>query len=269
MKRVFETLVDVPLWDGVPPLHRPEDDTLREHFRDDDDFCHRLTDVSRPTLTFYPASGPGPHPCVLVCPGGGYEILAYNHEGTDVAHWLVSQGLSVALLKYRCPNRPDQALADARRAMRVIRANADDWFVDPARVGILGFSAGAALSVRTCCSTEPDYPHADATDGLSARPDFAFIVYPAYLYREGWGIDPQLSVTKETCPETFLVQSQDDPYWESSIAYSIALRKAGVPFELHLLPDGGHGWGMIHWGHSTETWTGLAMRWFRTQVMHS
>lgn len=252
---------ELPLFSGEPPLKRPEDAGRVERFTDDGDFCYRLTDIATPAYTFYPATGMAPHPLVVVCPGGGYSILAYNHEGLDVAHWLLTLGVSVLLLKYRCPDRRDQALADARRAVRVARANAAAWNVDPNKIGIMGFSAGAHLSVRTCCAKDADYPHTDAIDEVSPHPDFAIIVYPAYIVREGWTSDPDLDITAEKVPPTFLIQSQDDPYWESSVAYAIALRKAGVKFELHLLPDGGHGWGMNRDGRSYDGWGDLAARW--------
>ena len=113
MPRLFDPIPDIPLWPAEPPLARPEDASLREHALDDTDAVLRLTDVSRPTLSLYPATGLGPRPCVLVVPGGGYSILAWNHEGTDVVHWLLANNVSAALLKYRVPDRADAALADA------------------------------------------------------------------------------------------------------------------------------------------------------------
>ena len=267
--RLFEPVLDLPLYPADPPLLRPEDAALREHVKPDEDFCRRVTDVSLPTLSFFPATGMAPRPCVLVCPGGGYGILAYNHEGTDVVHWLLANGFSAALLKYRCPDRRDQALADARRAMRLLRSRAGEWNLDATRIGILGFSAGAHLAVRTCCARDPEAPCGDEIDREPSRPDFAVVVYPAYIAKEGWGkdpgkgIDPDLEITAERVPPTFLVQSQDDFFWESSFAYAIAMRNAGVPFEMHVLPDGGHGWGIPRTGRSPDDWTDLAMRWLR------
>ena len=263
--RVFDPIFDAPLYPGEPPLRRPEDLKFKERVLPDKAFCRRITEVSTPTYTFYPATGTEPHPLVVVCPGGGYSILAYNHEGVDVAAWLVQNGVSVLLLKYRCPDRRDQALADARRAVRLARSKAEEWNLDPEKIGILGFSAGAHLSVRVCASIEPDAPAVDEIDKFDSHPDFAFVIYPAYLYREGFALDEQIDPKK--APPTFLIQSQDDPYWESSFAYAIALRHAGVPFEMHIYPDGGHGWGVPRRGRSHDGWTETAMEWFRRSIM--
>lgn len=265
--RVFDPILDAPLFPAEPPLRRPEDAERTERVQGDNDYCRRYTDVTTPTYCFYPATGTKPHPLVVVCPGGGYSILAYNHEGTDVAHWLLQNGISVLLLKYRCPDRRDQALADARRAVRIARAHADEWNLDETKIGILGFSAGAHLSVRTCASTEPEAPAVDEIDKLSCRPDFAFIIYPAYLYRDGYALDPDIDPAK--APPTFLIQSQDDIYWQNAFAYGIALRNAGVPFEMHIYPDGGHGWGIPRGGRSSDGWTETAMTWFRRSIMNN
>jgi len=259
----------IPLWNQTAPFTTPGDADLTEHFRPSDDGIERLTDVTSPTLTYYPASGRGPHPAVMICPGGGYGILAWNHEGKDVAGWLNANGISAFLLKYRCPNRRQAALADAVRGMRLIRSRADKFNLRADKIGILGFSAGAHLSARVCTlPEEPAYPPQDATDNTPARPDFAFIIYPAYIDREGWKADPDLNITPET-PPTFLIQSQDDTLVNSSLAYYIALKDAGVPTELHLYPSGGHGYGLMRTGRPTDAWPALAIDWFGREVMRS
>lgn len=264
MKRLFDPIGPMPLWPGEPPL-RSADDAAMHHaecVQDDSDFCQRVANVSVPTLQVFPATGLGARPCVLVIPGGGYGILAWNHEGTDVVHWLLANGISAALLKYRVPGRRDQALADARRAMRLLRANAAGWNVDPARVGAIGFSAGAHVALRACCSTEPDVPPADDADAFSSRPDFCLPIYPAYVDRPGFGHDPDLDFAAFPGP-AFLAVSRDDPYFESGLCCSIAMWKANVPFELHVFPDGGHGWGMSRNGRAHAAWPELAAAWLR------
>lgn len=264
----FDPFPEIPLWDGVPPLARPEDASLVESFGETTDRLERhLTDISRPTLSFFPATVSRPCPCVIVCPGGGYKFLSWNKEGYDVVHGLLAAGISAALLKYRCPDRRDQALADARRAVRLVRARAAEWNVCPDAVGLLGFSAGGSLTIRTCCSTEPDYPRGDAIDDLSPRPDFSIPIYPAYIKAEGpeWNVVPGLDPSKS--PPTFMAQCQNDPWWESAYAWAIALRHAGVPFEHHVWPEGGHGWGMRQdIGNPAAGWLGLAVDWMRRTV---
>ena len=228
----------------------------------------RLTDVNEPTLTAFLAKDTGrPNPAVMVCPGGGYGILAWNHEGTEVAAWLNAQGFSAFVLKYRVPKNRDAAFCDAQRAMGLLRSKAGELNIDPAKLGIMGFSAGAHLSVRTSTNFEKRfYEPVDAADALPSRPDFALIIYPAYLYADGYKLAPELPVTART-PPTFLLQAEDDaPYVDSSLAYFIALKAAKVPVEMHLFPDGGHGYGLRKKGKSTDAWPELAAAWLKRTV---
>ena len=255
------------LWNGPAPLSADGDADRVEHFEEERDGILRLTDVSVPTIDFFPAvrHDNSPRPAVLVCPGGGYSILAWNHEGINVAYWLAHCGFSAFLLKYRCPDRRDAALADAARAIRIIRANAEKWRIDAGKIGILGFSAGAHLAARLC--TMPDgarpYDDIDETDREPFLPDFQMPIYPAYIYREGYACDPDFKITKAT-PPAFIAQSADDPFGDSSFAYAIALRKAGVPVELHIFPRGSHGYGLLRQGTAPGAeLAAAAERWLR------
>ena len=223
----------------------------------------RLTDVNVPSLTVFLAKDTGkPNPAVMICPGGGYGILAWNLEGTEIAAWLNSQGISAFILKYRVPGNRDGALCDAQRAMGLIRTKAQSLNIDPKRLGIMGFSAGAHLSVRTCTNFEKRFYEAvDEVDKQPSRPDFALIIYPAYLNRDGYAMAQELPVTAQV-PPTFLVQAEDDnPYVDSSLAYYIALKAAKAPAELHLFPNGGHGYGLRKMGKTTDVWPELAAAW--------
>ncbi len=253
----------VRLWpEGKIPLKTSD---APERVNPSKDDIVRLTDVNEPTLTVFLAKGGGrPTPAVLVCPGGGYSILAWNHEGTEVAEWLNGQGISAFVLKYRVPKNRDAAFCDAQRAMGLIRSRAQSYQVDPARLGIMGFSAGAHLSVRTStCFEKRFYEPVDEADALPSRPDFALIIYPAYLYTEGYKMPGDLPVTAAT-PPTFLLQAEDDgPYVDSSLTYFIALKAVKVPVEMHLFPDGGHGYGLRKRGKTTDVWPGLAEAWLK------
>ena len=264
---------DMPLWPDSAsiPLALPDDATRTEHFAPDRDAIERLTDVTRPTLSFFPATGSAPRPAVLVCPGGGYGILAWNHEGTDIVAWLVANGISAFLLKYRCPGRRDAALADAARALRIIKANAEAWHLDPARIGTIGFSAGAHLSVAVANLPSPEtpYPPADEFDAIDPRPAFQFVIYPAYLDSADTetGLAPELAVSAAT-PPAFIFQAEDDKSLVgSSFAYAQALQRAGVRMELHIVPSGGHGYGLLHHGNPSDRWPLLAMEWFQREIM--
>lgn len=265
MKQRFDSVPFLPLHPGLPPLWREEDAGVSASWENEGGPVVRRRNVTRPTISFFPGTGAGPRPCVVVCPGGGYNYLAWNHEGLDAAHWLNSLGLSAAVLEYRCPGRRDAALADARRAMRLVRANAAEWNVDPAKVGIMGFSAGGHLAVRVCCSAEPDVPAADAVDALCARPDFALPIYPAYVDAPGGGIDPALEIDA-SMPPVFVAVSCDDPYAPSAFAFASALRAAGARFEMHVFESGGHGWGVPTFGTVHGRWLSLASEWLLRRV---
>ena len=262
LSAVAEPLV-VQLWpEGKIPLKTSEKVEHAVPSRGDD--IVRLTDVNVPTLTAFLAPGTGkPVPAVLICPGGGYSILAWNHEGTEIAEWLNSQGVSAFVMKYRVPGQRDAAFCDAQRAMGLIRERANEFNVDPKRSGIMGFSAGAHLSVRVCTNFDKRfYEPVDDADRQSCRPDFALIIYPAYLFKKGtFEMVDDLPVTKET-PPTFLVQAEDDrSLIDSSIAYFIALKAVNVPAEMHIYPSGGHGYGLRQRGKPTDRWGNLAKVW--------
>lgn len=229
----------------------------------------RLGNVSTPTLTLYTPSGHNTGAAVVVFPGGGYRILAIDLEGTEVCDWLNSEGITCVLLKYRVPGsgpypKSPAALQDAQRALGIVRSHAAEWGIDPHRVGVLGFSAGAHLAAAL--STHFDqrlYDPVDAADQLSCRPDFAVIVYPGYLAltNQDFAPNPDIVVTGNT-PPAFLVQAEDDPvHVENAVVYFLALKKAKVPAELHVYAQGGHGYGLRRtalpittWPQSVETW---------------
>ncbi|GIP39912.1 acetylesterase [Paenibacillus sp. J31TS4] len=239
-----------------------------------------------PRLELYPLAGEGPHPAVVICPGGGYQRRA-PHEGEPVARWLNAAGIAAFVLHYRvAPYRYPSALQDARRAIRLVRHHAADWGVDPARVGILGFSAGGHLAAATATGTEAEEsPPVDAADGQSGRPDVQVLAYPVISFGEFrhqgsldrlLGPEPeetlvrQLSaenrVTGDT-PPAFLWHTADDASVpvENSLLYAMALGRSGVPYELHVFPSGRHGLGLAGEHPHAAQWTGLCERWLRQQ----
>jgi len=232
----------------------------------------RLGNVSNPTLTIYAPARNNTGAAVLVFPGGAYRILAIDLEGTEVCNWLNSAGITCALVKYRVPDsgpypKSAAALQDAQRALGIVRSHAAEWQIDPDRIGVLGFSAGANLAAAL--STHFDhrlYDAVDAADSVNCRPDFAVIVYPGYLAlaEKNFEANPDIPVTAQT-PPSFIVQAEDDPvHVENAVVYFMALKNAKVPAELHIYAAGGHGYGLRRTALPVTTWPASAITWLHT-----
>jgi acetyl esterase/lipase len=228
----------------------------------------RLADISNPTIKIYtPKNGNGT--AVIICPGGGYGILALDLEGTELCTWFNSIGVTAILLKYRVPAPPGKLryelpLQDAQRALGLVRFNAAKWGIKPDHIGIMGFSAGGHLTALASNSySKRTYEQVDAADIVSCRPDFAILVYPAYLIdekKEG-RLAPEIQVTAST-PPTFIMQTEDD--WanaDNGVYYFLALKKAKVPAEMHLYPSGGHGYGIRSKNGGTSAYPQLIEKW--------
>jgi acetyl esterase/lipase len=233
----------------------------------------RTGNVTEPSLTFYPApvqnnSGA----TVVVFPGGGYRILALDLEGTEVCSWLNSIGINAALLKYRVPEPPGvpryaAPLQDAQRAVGMVRSHAAAWHIDPKRIGVLGFSAGGHLAALVSNDNQTrSYSFFDDADRASCRPDFAILIYPAYLTKDDrTSLAPEFKLSSQT-PPTFLVQTEDDPiHVENSLVYYRALMAAKVPAEMHLFSSGGHGYGLRPSPEAVSGWPALAEAWLRSR----
>jgi len=273
----------VPIWPGaVPdaqPVAGPEDTATVEDPLVAGRPWVQVGHVSRPTMTVYAPKERNTAAAVVVFPGGGYWILAIDLEGTEVCDWLTSKGIACVLLKYRVPGEglyprsgpyPDSpmALEDAQRTVGLVRFHAAEWHIDPHRIGVLGFSAGGHLvAAMSSHFGQRLYPAVDAADKESCRPDFAVALYPGHLSlaANSLGLNPDIHVTGQT-PPTFLLQNEDDPVdrVEHSLSYYAALKKAGVPVEMHLYAQGGHAFGLRRtklpvtgWPQLVETWLGM------------
>jgi len=200
----------------------------------------RLTDISEPSFTVYQAAAAKPAPAVIISPGGGYGGLAYNKEGTEVAAWLNSLGITGVVLKYRVPNNREGAFQDIQRAIRIVRHRATEWKIDHTRVGVMGFSAGGHLSARLSVLAGPaTYARLDAADDEPLRPDFAVLGYPAYLDE---GLVPLVDV--RTAP-TFIAHAEDDKrFIKGSDAFFAALKGTKTPHAFFRCATGGHGHGL-------------------------
>jgi acetyl esterase/lipase len=236
--------------------------------------------VSEPTMTVYSPKVKNQGAAVVVFPGGGYQSLAIDLEGTEVCDWLTSRGVTCVLLKYRVPGeglRPKSgaypnspmALEDAQRAMGLIRFHASEWHINPRKIGVLGFSAGGHLVAAI--STHFDkrlYPVLDAADKESCRPDFAVALYPGHMLEKTSAdleLNPYIPVTSMT-PPTILLQAENDPVDDvtNSLVYFIALKKAEVPVEMHLYAEGGHAFGLRRTNFPITRWPQLVETWLKT-----
>ena len=230
----------------------------------------RLGNVSTPTITLYKPKGKNTGAAIVVFPGGGYQILSVDLEGTEICDWLNQIGVTCVLLKYRVPDsgpypKSAAALQDAQRAMGLVRMHAAEWGIDPHRVGVLGFSAGGHLSATISNHYDQRlYDPVDDADKLSCKPDFAVVLYPGYLALadQNFAPNPDLHPTANT-PPTFILQAEDDytAHVENAVVYFMELKNAKVPAELHIYAEGGHGFGLrprdlpiMGWPKLVETW---------------
>ncbi|MEO8461130.1 MAG: alpha/beta hydrolase, partial [Dokdonella sp.] len=250
----------IPIWPGAapesPPAPGPETVKVSEKLLAGKTVTS-VTNVTRPTMTVYAPEGKSTGAAVVVIPGGGFQILAMDLEGTEACDWLTSNGITCVLLKYRVPSKPYvwkcdcrphnleisvPSLQDVQRTMRLVRFNAAQWNIDPHKIGVLGFSAGGFLVAEMSTLFERRlYTPLDVADKESARPDFAMPIYPGHLATAKGTLNPNVSISSKT-PPTFLIQAEDD-YVDGvnqSLVYYTALAKAKVPAEMHLYAHGGH-----------------------------
>lgn len=218
----------------------------------------RIQQMPVPTLQKFPVVKSPKGKVVIVCPGGGYQILAVNHEGTEIAQWLNALGYTAYVLRYRVPDNREGALQDVQRAIRIARAE------NPGKqVGVMGFSAGASLTARAATRFQsPSYTATDETDTQSARPDFAALIYPAYMDEgEHHTLSPELTITEQT-PPFFVFQTADDHYGNSALVISQALRNHKIPVQLHIYEKGGHGYGLrANLAEAASKWPKLMEEW--------
>lgn len=267
----------MPLWPATPPGPNAAEGEERDTSGPDGRNVEgkpviRLGHVSTPMLTVYsPPADKNTGAAVVVCPGGGYHILAYDLEGTEVCEWLNSIGVTAVLLKYRVPRDgkdiPMGPLMDVQRAVSVVRKNAEDWNVDPQRIGVLGFSAGGNLAARVSTNyATRTYDRIDDTDDVSCRPDFAILIYPAYLFDKAKPdelVSKELPVDDKT-PPMFLTMAFDDGVGpENILRMGLALKQHNVPAEVHLYPTGGHGYGLRSNEHQATTWPERCAAWMK------
>ncbi|RYF19538.1 MAG: alpha/beta hydrolase [Oxalobacteraceae bacterium] len=230
-------------------------------------------------MTVMPAKGRRTGTAVIVFPGGGFQKVFVDLEGTEICDWLTGRGITCIVSKYRAPGGNDfwdstvrrhitpaipRALQDAQRTIRLVRSNAGELGIDPKRIGVLGMSAGGYLVAQTSNILKPSYNPVDAVDRVSSRPDFAIVLYPGHICRSNGAFDRTLPISK-AAPPTFIAQAWNDAIDPicNSLMYASALDKAGVSTEVHLFAKGGHAFALRHGNEPVGTWPKLAEMWLK------
>ena len=266
VQSIFAQTDSIYIWpgavpNGIKPKSKPVSTTL-------DDGTTRVIEISDPFFAvFEPKKEKKNSKAIVVCPGGGYVRLAVQKEGYTVAEWLTGLGYTVFVLQYRVPDQRDGALQDIQRSMKLIRYNAKKYGIDPTKIGAIGFSAGAHVVARAgMVDSSQTYPTQDAADAVSSRPDCMMIIYPGYL--DGGPnktLTPELKASNKTA-DTFIFQAMDDGIVQSSFALAMALRDVKANVELHIVPKGGHGYGMISGNKAAEAWPPLLAAWLKDHL---
>lgn len=268
----------IKIWPDTPPNETKEFEEEYDTTKPGDNLVagkrvQRIINVTSPELHYYPAPKEKANgTSVIIYPGGGYYILAWDLEGTEVAQWLNSIGISAYILKYRVPRRDDEkpwfhALQDAQRSISIVRSRASESNDhNPNRIGVLGFSAGGNLAFLSACYKDDRiYTPVDNTDHFDSRPNFGILIYPAWIHEEDTlGLKPFYKVDGDTAPMIFIHTSDDRVSSLSSIAGYTALKKAGVPAGIHIYPEGGHGYGLRRTSLPVTTWPDRVEDWLGT-----
>jgi acetyl esterase/lipase len=272
---------EIALWPEGMAIAKPELTGPEEHGVGQKPIAGRplkwIKNVERPTMTIYPAKGRNTGAALMVFPGGGYQALAIDLEGSEICDWATAKGITCIVLKYRVPQtwwrsgdesqpKPFLPLQDAQRAMGLLRQRAAELGIDPHKIGVIGFSAGGHLVTAISNAAGRSYAAIDAADALSARPDFAMPLYPGHLWaRSGVDLSPWNAISAD-CPPTFMVQAEDDPVDDvrHSITYFLQLREKKVPVEMHIYASGGHAFGVRRTAEPITHWTDLAEKWLHT-----
>lgn len=287
--RAPEGGVQIPLWPEDVPLAKPDSGDHPEWTGNGSPLVagrkwHWATYVTRPTMTLYRPKGRNTGAALLVLPGGGFYAVAMDLEGTEVCDWAVRQGITCAVLKYRTPQvwpkvdglsrRPEVLLGleDAQRAISLLRHGAADYGIDPHKIGVIGFSAGAYLVANVSNAQTRSYPDRDAVDETSSRPDFAIIAYTARLLdttqeRNTLNLAPWVTISPNA-PPTLLIHAMNDPVDDvrHPMAYALALTDAGVPVDLRFYATGGHAFGLRPTADPITTrWPGHVKQWLQDQ----
>lgn len=263
IQAVYSQTDSLYIWpNAVPGENQPKSEPVPNTL---DDGSIRVMEVTNPFLAvFEPKEYKRNGKAVIILPGGGYVRLAAHKEGYAVAQWLNELGYTAFVLQYRVPGKQEGAFQDTQRSIKLIRSMAKTYRINPEKIGAIGFSAGAHLvALAGMAEGGQTYPKQDEADDQSSRPNCMIIIYPGYLDRgPNHSLSPELKASSTTVP-TFIFQSMDEGIAQSSFALAQALRTAGSSVELHMVPSGGHGYGMYSGNKAAEAWPNLLEPWLK------
>ena len=251
----------IQLWPKQTGINGPK---LKETILPDRGDAHiRITDISNPSMLYFPAPGiKQAKPTLILCPGGGYKYLVVS-KMTEIAQWLNSHGINAFVLKYRSPKQRQNAFSDVQRAIRTVRARAAVWNVDPHRIGIMGSSAGGHLAARASTSFNiKTYQAIDDIDKVSCRPDFTILLYPAYM-NKGEVLNKEFTVNHKLAPTLIISAQNDHNHFKGSTVYAQALKDCGASIRYHFFKIGGHGFGLRPKIKALSTWPDLCLQWLK------
>lgn len=268
---VFGQSKDIKLFMGFAPGETINMVETVNILKDENGLTDRhISNVTEPTIHIYEPLVKNLKAAVIVCPGGGYSILSYDKEGVEICEWLKKQGVTAVLLKYRVPARMGQprylaALQDIQRAIRYVRFNAEKLNVAPDKIGVMGFSAGAHLSVMASTAYELNtYKPEDEMDKISPKPNFSILIYPAYLGTKDFQPASEIKINKDVPPAIIVQTADDNSFVNETLFYYSALRNAGANIEMHLYPSGGHGYGLRSKVPALQNWNKRVEEWLNT-----
>ena len=223
----------------------------------------RLTDVTKPSMHYFPISTTKmPSPSVILCPGGGYNYLVTT-KMESIAKWLNEHGVSAFILHYRTPKKRKDAFEDIQRAVRIVRSRASEWKIDPKRIGVMGSSAGGHLAARVSTGFDiQTYQKVDKYDGVSCKPDFTVLLYPAYM-NKGKELSKEFTVSSEISPTLIVTAKDDKGFFPGSPIYANALKEAGASVRAHFFEKGGHGFTLRPKQYPLSTWPELFLQWLK------
>ena len=240
---------------GIEGMGTPKPDRGDGHIR--------LTDITTPSLRYFPAPATKkPGPAVILCPGGGYVSLVTT-KMTPIAEWLNGRGISAFILIYRAPKKRKNAFQDIQRAVRIVRSRASEWNIDPRRIGVMGSSAGGHLAARVSTGFGlKTHEEVDTIDAVSCKPDFTVLLYPAYM-NKGKELSKDFTVSDAISPTLIVSAKDDEGFFPGSQIYANALEEAGASIRVHFFEKGGHGFSLRPKHHPLSTWPDLCLQWFR------